>query len=421
MFANEDFIVLKNVKYDSYDYKKINSKDIQELKNYALSDPHCMAFTDKGAFKFFIEMDKIVKIETTETGIEVGTGTESSSDDLYIVNHRYNKIPKIIHFIWFYGGRPFNLINYIAISAAVDHNSDYKIYLHVTKEPENNIFYDKIKEKVTINIITEPTTINNAPVKTYQHKADYVRLNLLKNIGGIYLDTDYILLKNLDPYLIHPFVIGQERPNDNNFLCNCVLMSSPNNEIIDEWLHIYNNSWNPVDNWMTHSVMIPAQLSKKFNMKIYESSIFYPFLWNDLSILSDNDNMKNYEGSLGVHLWDTEASKTDLLPMTLDYFSKKNNAFVRLFKKHVEDLFNHVEELQFKKRIYYGIEGKYKDVTELCYRNLIKDGLIIIPQSDFERAQIFGDPAFRSEKHILYNNVTYSQSCQLKIKLSDLL
>jgi mannosyltransferase OCH1-like enzyme len=339
--VDEYFIRMDNVSFDSFSYKRIKNTSIEELKKYALKDIYCLGFTfdgNEGLMKFYINRDNIIKGDKT----------------LYIHKERIEsikkikkdcKIPKIIHFIWFSGGRPFNIVNYIAIKAAMFHNPDYKIILHCTEEP-NNIYYDYVKKDISINIIEEPSYINNNKVYAFQHKADYVRLNILKNMGGIYLDTDFILTKSLDIFLNNNFVMGKERPNSEDFLCNCVIMSEPNSEIVNEWLHIYENSWGEdfIANWMGHSVMIPAQLRKKHEMKVCDNYYFYPFLWDNLSILYDEDNLENYENSYGIHLWDTEASKTNLLPLDLNYFRNKNNAFVRLFKKHVKDLLSEDEQ-----------------------------------------------------------------------------
>lgn len=54
-------------------------------------------------------------------------------------------------------------------------------------------------------------------------------------------------------------------------------------------------------------------------------------------------------------------------------------------------------------KIYYGIEKFYIDITEkvnqLCYHKDKEE--IIIPKTDDERAQLFGDPIYGSVKHIL--------------------
>lgn len=333
-----EFIVIKDIKLENYDYKRVKGS-IPILKNLTVQDVHCLGFTDDGMMKFYIDLNKL----------------EPDTKTLYIHKERMEKylelnnktnIPKKIHFIWFSRGKAFNLMNYIAVKAAMYHNSDYEIYLHCDALPKDNIYYNDLKSQIITNIIVEPHYVNKHYVQYFQHKADYIRLNILKEMGGIYLDTDLILLRNLDKFLNQRYVMCYERPDtdkpNTHFLCNAVIMCEPNNELVNEWIHIYDNSWGEdfIGWWMGHSVIVPSYLRKKYNymMTILPNFTFYPFLWNDLSILHDNDNKQNYDYSHGVHLWDTEASKTNLLPKDLDYFNTKNNAFVRIFKKHVDDL-----------------------------------------------------------------------------------
>jgi len=56
--------------------------------------------------------------------------------------------------------------------------------------------------------------------------------------------------------------------------------------------------------------------------------------------------------------------------------------------------------------ILYGVEGNYKNVTNLVLqRCIVKPNNIFIPQGDENRAAIFGDPAFGQLKHIC---ITYN-------------
>jgi len=334
-----EFIKIKDVKIENFDYKR-SKTSIDNLKETALNDKYCIGFTDDGMMKFYIELDKL------EPSINNHLYVHKERLETYLALNKKTNIPKKIHFIWFSRGKAFNMVNYIAVKAALYHNPDYEIYLHCDALPKDNIYYNSLKSKIITNIIVEPYYINKHFVQYFQHKADYVRLNILKEMGGIYLDTDIILLRNLDKFLNYRFVMCSERPDTDttasHFLCNAVIMCEPNNDLVNEWIHIYENSWGEdfIGWWMGHSVIVPSYLRKKYNymMTILPNFTFYPFLWNDLSILHDNDNKQNYDYSHGVHLWDTEASKTNLLPKDLEYFTTKNNAFVRLFKKHVEDL-----------------------------------------------------------------------------------
>jgi hypothetical protein len=54
-----------------------------------------------------------------------------------------------------------------------------------------------------------------------------------------------------------------------------------------------------------------------------------------------------------------------------------------------------------KTKIFYGIQGKYIDVTDKCYTRCNNDGVVTIPVTDMARARIFGDPTPGIEKHIL--------------------
>lgn len=52
-------------------------------------------------------------------------------------------------------------------------------------------------------------------------------------------------------------------------------------------------------------------------------------------------------------------------------------------------------------RIFYGVDGKYRDVTDLCKKHFLKDGILNIPETDIERAKYLGDHIPNVHKHIL--------------------
>jgi len=51
--------------------------------------------------------------------------------------------------------------------------------------------------------------------------------------------------------------------------------------------------------------------------------------------------------------------------------------------------------------VLYGVEDQYKDVTRLCMFHCTKEGILRIPKTDLERAQIFGDHVPGVFKHII--------------------
>lgn len=62
-------------------------------------------------------------------------------------------------------------------------------------------------------------------------RADLIRLEVLYRFGGIYLDSDVKLFKNLEPLLINKMFIPLE---NNNYVMNAIIGAEPGNK------HIYN-------------------------------------------------------------------------------------------------------------------------------------------------------------------------------------
>lgn len=58
-------------------------------------------------------------------------------------------------------------------------------------------------------------------------------------------------------------------------------------------------------------------------------------------------------------------------------------------------------------RVLYGVEGRYLDVTEICHRDLCRDGVVRIPAGDAQRNAVFGDPLPGTVKHVRIGDVTY--------------
>lgn len=103
-------------------------------------------------------------------------------------------IPKIIHYCWF-GGRPLHELAERCIASWKEFCPDYEI----RRWDENNTDLNE----------------NDYIREAYENKkwafiTDYVRLKVLYEIGGIYMDTDVQVCKSLDPFLSETAFSGFE-------------------------------------------------------------------------------------------------------------------------------------------------------------------------------------------------------------------
>ncbi len=188
-------------------------------------------------------------------------------------------IPKTIHYCWFgKKEKPELVLNCIASWKV--HCGDYEI-----KEWDENTF----------DVNSHPFTRKMYQEKKYAFVADYVRLLALEKNGGIYLDTDMLLVRSLTPLLQTTLLLGKE--SDTYISCG-MIGSEPHHPFIQAMKKSYDTIQKLEPN--------PVIMTRLFN-KIHpqEATIlpppaFYPF---------DAKSIHLYKGqelgdeTYGIHLW----------------------------------------------------------------------------------------------------------------------
>lgn len=106
-------------------------------------------------------------------------------------------IPKIIHYCWFGGAKKSRKIEK-CINSWKKYCPDYEII----EWNENNTDFSECE-----------FAVDAYKEKAWAFVSDYVRLKVIYENGGIYLDTDVELIKNLDPFLNNHAYIGFETRN----------------------------------------------------------------------------------------------------------------------------------------------------------------------------------------------------------------
>lgn len=161
-------------------------------------------------------------------------------------------IPKKIHYCWF-GKKPLTSSALKCIESWSKYCPDYEII----EWNENNI---EIKNKYASEALKS---------QKWAFVSDYIRLYVLKKHGGIYLDTDVELLKNLDELLNNKAFIGFE---SNMFLGTAVIGAEANHPWIDTLLDYYKNKSFILNNGAidtTTNVVYVTNLTKsKYNINL---------------------------------------------------------------------------------------------------------------------------------------------------------
>ena len=205
-------------------------------------------------------------------------------------------IPRKIHYCWF-GGKPLPTEAKKCIDSWKKYCPDYEI-----------IEWNEKNYNLNKNQYVKYTYEN----KKYAFLTDYVRLDIIYNEGGIYLDTDVELLKPLDDLLDCDLYLGMETPGKVN--TGQGFGAVKENSFIRQNMQFYEN-YNYLDNKGNFKKIICVEVTSKLlkdigltennekqklnNIIIYPTDYFCPLKLgtNKLKVTKNSYSIHHFSGS----------------------------------------------------------------------------------------------------------------------------
>jgi hypothetical protein len=125
-----------------------------------------------------------------------------------------NIVPNYIHFL-FFNASYIPYVHAVCVLAAFRNHGPEKIFFHTNVLQFTGIHWDKIKNTLgsvlEVTNITLPTEIFGQKFsKNYHiwHAGDVTRIRILMQYGGIFLDNDSYVVRNLDVFRKYEMTIG---------------------------------------------------------------------------------------------------------------------------------------------------------------------------------------------------------------------
>lgn len=220
--------------------------------------------------------------------------TDSPTPDITVNNDRKLLIPKVIHYCWF-GGNPMS-----------------ELHLECMESWRKNLVgYEFVRWDES----NSPLSITPFVKKAYEEKmwafvTDYVRVYVLLKEGGIYLDTDMLLLRSLDSFLSHRAFAGFESVDNVNL---AICGAEPQHPFFRSCLDWYNShKFNPYHPPIITKKVVSKILKKNgltkygrqqiFDIDLYPTEYFYPWPWR-LRIEQPDYLKFTKPETHAIHLW----------------------------------------------------------------------------------------------------------------------
>jgi hypothetical protein len=262
-----------------------------------------------------------------------------------------------------FGGKPFGLLHYLAIESARQCNNPDTIYFHYQYEPEGE-FWDMAKPHLKLNKIIAPTEIYGNKLYHVAHQSDIVRLEMLRDIGGIYMDLDTISKKPLHEFRTEKFVIGQEFTPQVHFsvlkkimkcftrrslypilnpkisgLCNAIMMSEKNSDFINLWLESYKTfrSKGRDEFWAEHSIIMPLELSKRYpeTLCVLGPYHFHYPIYDEKSMDMLFNKTIDFKEAYVHHLWESYTWDIYFKDLTINTIKSTDNSYNIIARNYI--------------------------------------------------------------------------------------
>jgi hypothetical protein len=245
------------------------------------------------------------------------------------------RIPHTAHFV--FGLRPqvepFHLVQYLAIASCARILEPDTIMFHCGELPYG-FYWDLARPLVELRRIEPVTAVVEFPYDdpvvrhySYAHQADFVRLEVLAEHGGMYADIDTLFVAPpADALWETPCVIGREaavldprtgrsRPS----VSNALIMAEPGARFIERWRADIGAALD--GSWSAHSCFLPDDLARAFpdDVRVEPERTFHAFPptsdgLHQLLVARQTDLTGVVSIHLAAHLW-WEETRRDFSPV----------------------------------------------------------------------------------------------------------
>ena len=227
-------------------------------------------------------------------------------------------IPKKIHYVWVGGNEKNNTIKQ-CMKTWGKHLEGYE----VIEWNENNFDID-----------SHPFVKAAYKAKKWAYVSDFIRAYVIYKYGGIYLDTDILVLDNFDRFLNNRAFVGFENPQ---YPFTAVFGAEPGHPLVKDMIEYYDRlDEHKFDFEKNNTISVSDLLIKKYHCKVGNK---FQILDEDIAVYPDTVLCNPSENSISIHVFTgTWLEGKKALARKINVFLKihvTNKKRAKLFRKYI--------------------------------------------------------------------------------------
>ena len=210
------------------------------------------------------------------------------------------KVPNVVHFNWYNKASvDMEFSQMLSVLSVYKHMKPDAIFFHTNNELTGK-YWTMLKKISKLHVIhRDPPMRQKSAIYGYEtDDSDIDRLLLLKTYGGIYLDTDVMVIKPFDNLRRFPCTLGIE---DQLLLCGGIIICSKDSEFLRMWLNSFYDDFHST--WAYNSGYVPSRLARRYPSLIHieETSLNRPNC-NELEKIWGSE-IYDWRQNYAIHTW----------------------------------------------------------------------------------------------------------------------
>ena len=170
--------------------------------------------------------------------------------------------------------------------------------------------------------------------KKWAYVSDYIRAYVIYKYGGIYLDTDILVLDNFDRFLNNRAFVGFENPQ---YPFTAVFGAEPGHPLVKDMIEYYDRlDEYKFDFEKNNTISVSDLLIKKYHCKVGNK---FQILDEDIAVYPDTVLCNPSENSISIHVFTgTWLEGKKALARKINVFLKihvTNKKRAKLFRKYI--------------------------------------------------------------------------------------